>query len=145
MKKITILLAAALFMMSQQTKGQNMALTTKQQALVAIAANEAKGDLEQLRASLNKGLDNGLTVSEAKEALSHLYAYTGFPRSLNALGILQQVIKERAESGLRTEEGNEAAPLPKQYDALNRVLRYRQNSAEANRSPTPSLLKPTTI
>ena len=63
MKKITILLAAALFMMSQQTKGQNMALTTKQQALVAIAANEAKGDLEQLRASLNKGLDNGLTVT----------------------------------------------------------------------------------
>lgn len=69
MKKITILLAAALFMMALQTKGQNMALTTKQQALVAIAANEAKGDLEQLRASLNKGLDNGLTVSEAKEAL----------------------------------------------------------------------------
>ena len=118
MKKITILLAAALFMMSLQTKGQNMALTTKQQALVAIAANEAKGDLEQLRASLNKGLDNGLTVSEAKEALSHLYAYTGFPRSLNALGILQQVIKERAEAGLQTEEGNEAAPLPKEYDAL---------------------------
>ena len=72
MKKITILLAAALFMMSLQTKGQNMALTTKQQTLVAIAANEAKGDLEQLRASLNKGLDNGLTVSEAKEALAHL-------------------------------------------------------------------------
>jgi len=118
MKKITILLAAALFMMSLQTKGQNMALTTKQQALVAIAANEAKGDLEQLKTSLNKGLDNGLTVSEAKEALSHLYAYTGFPRSLNALGILQQVIKERAEAGLRTDEGNEAAPLPKEYDAL---------------------------
>ena len=92
MKKITFLLAATLFMMSLQTKGQNMALTTKQQALVAIAANEAKGNIEGLKAALNEGLEQGLTVSEAKEALSHLYAYTGFPRSLNALGALQQVI-----------------------------------------------------
>ena len=71
-----------------------------------------------LTEALNEGLEQGLTVSEAKEALSHLYAYTGFPRSLNALGALQQVIKERTEAGLRVEEGREADPLPKDYDAL---------------------------
>ena len=109
---------AALFMMTLQTKGQNMTLTSKQQALVAIAANEAKGNIEGLKAALNEGLETGLTVSEAKEALSQLYAYTGFPRSLNALGALQQVIKERTEAGLRVEEGREADPLPKDYDAL---------------------------
>ena len=109
---------AALFMMTLQTKGQNMTLTSKQQALVAIAANEAKGNIEGLKAALNEGLEMGLTVSEAKEALSQLYAYTGFPRSLNALGALQQVIKERSEAGLRVEEGREADPLPKDYDAL---------------------------
>ena len=109
---------AALFMMSLQTKGQNMALTTKQQALVAIAANEAKGDIESLKVALNEGFTQGLTLSEAKEALSQLYAYTGFPRSLNALGALQQVIKERAEAGLQVAEGREADPLPKDYDAL---------------------------
>lgn len=117
MKKITILLAA-LFMMSLQIKGQNMALTTKQQALVAIAANEAKGNIEGLKSALNEALEQGLTVSEAKEALSHLYAYTGFPRSLNALGALQQVIKERTAKGLRVVEGRESDPLPKDYDAL---------------------------
>ena len=95
-----------------------MTLTTKQQALVAIAANEAKGNLAGLKAALNEGFEQELTVSEAKEALSQLYAYTGFPRSLNALGILQQVIKERTEAGLPVEEGCEAAPLPKDYDAL---------------------------
>ena len=95
---------AALFVMTLQTKGQNMTLTSKQQALVAIAANEAKGNIEGLKAALNEGLETGLTVSEAKEALSQLYAYTGFPRSLNALGALQQVIKERSEAGLRVEE-----------------------------------------
>ena len=109
---------AALFMMSLQMKGQNMTLTTKQQALVCIAANEARGNIEGLKAALNEGFEQGLTVSEAKEALSQLYAYTGFPRSLNALGALQQVIKERTETGLRVEQGREADPMPKDYNAL---------------------------
>lgn len=118
MQKIRIILVA-LFVVALQTKGQNMALTTKQQALVAIAANEAKGNIEELKAALNEGLEQGLTVSEAKEALSQLYAYTGFPRSLNALGALQQVTQERTKAGLRLEEGREADPLPKEYDALS--------------------------
>lgn len=114
----TTIMLAALFMMSLQMKGQNMTLTTKQQALVCIAANEAKGNIEGLKAALNEGFEQGLTVSEAKEALSQLYAYTGFPRSLNALGALQQVIKERTETGLRVEQGREADPMPKDYNAL---------------------------
>ena len=97
---------------------KDMELTNKQKALVAIAANEAKGNIEALKVALNEGLEQGLTVSEAKEALSQLYAYTGFPRSLNALGALQQVIKERKDSGLKVEEGKEADPLPKSYNAL---------------------------
>ena len=112
-------LAVMLLTASVSLFAQNdMALTKKRQALAVIAANEAKGDLEGLRAALNEGLAYGLTVSEAKEALSHLYAYTGFPRSLNALGALQQVVKERTAAGLQVEEGREADPLPKDYDAL---------------------------
>ena len=117
MKKILIILAAFI-MMVLKMNGQNMVLTTKQQALVAIAANEAKGNIVELKTALNEGFELGLTVSEAKEALSHLYAYTGFPRSLNALGALQQVIKERNDADKLTKEGREADPLPKDYDAL---------------------------
>ena len=116
MKKLIII--ATVLLMSLQIKAQYMALTTRQQALVAIAANEAKGNIDGLKSALNIGFDNGLTISEAKEALSQLYAYTGFPRSLNALGALQQVIKERTEAGKKTEAGREADPLPKNYDAL---------------------------
>ena len=102
-----------------QTKAQTMMnLTEKQQALVSIAANEAKGDMDALKKEVNKGFEAGLTISEVKEALSQLYAYTGFPRSLTALGALQQVIKERAEAGLKTEEGREADPMAADYDAL---------------------------
>ena len=49
-----------------QTK---MTLTERQEALITIAANEAKGNIEGLKAALNTGFDNGLTISEAKEAL----------------------------------------------------------------------------
>ena len=111
---LTIILLAASF----STNAQKMELTNRQQALVAIAANEARGNMEGLKQALNNGFDNGLTVSEAKEALSQLYAYTGFPRSLNALGALQQVIKEREAEGKQTEPGREADPFPKDYDAL---------------------------
>ena len=112
------MLAIILLAASVSTNAQKMELTNRQQALVAIAANEARGNMEGLKQALNNGFDNGLTVSEAKEALSQLYAYTGFPRSLNALGALQQVIKEREAEGKQTEPGREADPLPKDYDAL---------------------------
>ena len=93
-------------------------LSPRQQALSAIAACEAKGDQTALKTCLNEGFDNGLTVSEAKEALSQLYAYTGFPRSLNALGTLKAVLEERQTNGLNTAPGCEADPLPANYDAL---------------------------
>lgn len=104
--------------MTNNTNQNIMELTTRQQALVLIASMEAKGDIEGLKTTLNNGFDCGLTVSEAKEALSQLYAYTGFPRSLNALSALQQVIKEREEKVLMTEKGVEADAKPADYDAL---------------------------
>lgn len=108
MRRLTVIAAlTALTAMTTTITAQdkNMTLANRQRTLVTIAANEAKGNLEGLKVSLNEGLEQGLTVSEAKEALSQLYAYTGFPRSLNALGILQQVIRERKEAGLVVEEG----------------------------------------
>lgn len=111
-----VLLSASMHLSAQLT----MELTDRQQALVAIAAYEAKGDIEALKNEVNNGLEAGLSVSQIKEALSHLYAYTGFPRSLNALGALQQVIQQRQQAGLTTEEGREADPLPADYDALRR-------------------------
>lgn len=42
-----------------------------------IACNEAKGDLVALESAIHNGLEAELTVSQIKEALSQLYAYTG--------------------------------------------------------------------
>src|SRR5690242_18420024 len=65
------------------TMTSEQALSRKQQAIAPIAAATAVGDMPQLNAALNEGLDAGLTVSDAKEILVQLYAYAGFPRSLN--------------------------------------------------------------
>ena len=83
-----------------------------------IACAEAKGDLVALESAIHNGLEAELTVSQIKEALSQLYAYTGFPRSLNALGILQRVIGDRQAKGVKVIMGEDASPLGDEYDAL---------------------------
>lgn len=105
---------------SQIKAEENMknVLNEKQQCMAAIACLEAKGDIDSLTAAINAGFDAGLTVSEIKEALSQLYAYTGFPRSLNALGTLQSVINNRRQQGKPCEEGKDADPMAEGYDAL---------------------------
>lgn len=105
---------------SQIKAEENMknVLNEKQQCMAAIACLEAKGDIDGLTVAINAGFDAGLTVSEIKEALSQLYAYTGFPRSLNALGTLQSVVNSRRQQGKACEEGKDADPMAEGYDAL---------------------------
>lgn len=107
----------ALSPIKAQTNMENV-LNERQQCMVAISCLEAKGDVKALAGAINSGLDAGLTVSQVKEALSQLYAYTGFPRSLNALGTLQGVLDERKARGINDPEGKDASPLPEGYDAL---------------------------
>jgi alkylhydroperoxidase/carboxymuconolactone decarboxylase family protein YurZ len=87
-------------------------LAKKQQAIAPIAAATAVGDMAGLNAALNSGLDAGLTVSDAKEILVQLYAYTGFPRSLNALGELMNVLDARRQRGVQDAPGSDPAPVP---------------------------------
>lgn len=87
-------------------------LTAQQQSLAMISALTATGDLQNLKIELNTALDNGLTINEIKEALVQLYAYCGFPRSLNALSVFMQVVEERKNTGKADTEGRNASPIP---------------------------------
>lgn len=86
-------------------------LNNSQQSLVIISALTATGDLENLKIELNTALNKGVTINEIKEALVHLYAYCGFPRSLNGLTTLMQVVEERKKAGKNDIVGREASPL----------------------------------
>ena len=126
MKKLLAIAAVAMMLLAgcrQENKPEKemntLSFTTEQAAnMAAIACNEAKADYTALAQAINEGFDNGLTVSQIKEALSQLYAYTGFPRSLNALGTLQKVFAERVAKDLKAEAGEDASSLPNDYDAL---------------------------
>ena len=94
------------------------ALHQRQQAMIPIAALSARGEMEKLTLALNDGLDAGLTVNEIKEILIQLYAYCGFPRSLNALGCFMTVVNTRKAGGIDDNEGPVASRPPVGWDSL---------------------------
>lgn len=87
-------------------------LTAQQRSFVSISALIATGDLEKLKVQLNTSLDSGLTVGEIKEVLVQLYAYCGFPRSLNGINTFMIVIADRTGKGIKDKEGKDASPIP---------------------------------
>lgn len=96
-----------------QTMNTDQSLSAKQQCIIPIAAFTAIGDLGRLKIALNEGLDaGGLTVNEVREILVQMYAYAGFPRSLNAINTFMSVLDERKAKGISDIVGKDATPLP---------------------------------
>jgi 4-carboxymuconolactone decarboxylase len=106
-----------LFLHCQVADAQNITetkqtLTDKQRAITLISVFTAKGDLLKLKQALNTGVDAGLTINECKEVLVHLYAYCGFPRSIQGLNTLMATLDDRKAKGIKDNIGREATPLP---------------------------------
>ncbi len=97
---------------------QTHPLTLQQKNIAMIAAYAAAGDLPGLNVALNRSLDTGLTVSDCREVLVQLYAYAGFPRSLNALGELMKVLDARRSQGKHDAAGKEPGPIPTPEEML---------------------------
>lgn len=91
-------------------------LTDKQSSIVTVAALTAQGDLEKLQPALHKALDEGMTINEVKEVLVQMYAYSGFPRSLNGLNTLIAVVDEREAADITDVMGPDAAPVDPKRD-----------------------------
>jgi len=117
-KKLTIILAGifiSVFSIVTISEAQTMksgGLNAKQEKIVTIAAFTASGDLQKLKTALNEGLDAGLTINEIKEILVQLYAYAGFPRSLNSINTFIGVLEEREQKGIKDTLGKEPSPMP---------------------------------
>ena len=95
-------------------------LSIRQQSIVAIAANTATGDLENLKIALARGLDCNMTVNEIKEVLVHAYAYCGFPRSLRGLQTFMQVLDKRKAQGVIDTVGRDVSPVSDCRDKYTR-------------------------
>ncbi|MFD2934843.1 carboxymuconolactone decarboxylase family protein [Spirosoma flavum] len=110
--------------MNAQTRSTEP-LNPKQQSLVVISALTTTGDIPKLKQALNAGLDAGLTINELKEVLVQLYAYCGFPRSLNGINALMAVVDQRKAAGRNDSPGQEASPIDQttdKYDVGRKML-----------------------
>lgn len=108
-------------------------LSPRQRAIPLMAAFTAISDMPRLGMALNQGLDAGMTVSEAKEVLVQLYAYAGFPRSLNALGELLKVVELRKQRGLQDAPGRDPSRAVSTGREL--VLAGQANQTEISGGP----------
>ena len=112
MKKIFLMGFLGTIILSSNLIGaEEKMLNEKQKSIIPIGAFTAVGDLENLKNSLNEGLDKKLTINEIKEILVQSYAYAGFPRSLNGINTFIGVLNEREKNNVKDEMGKEASPI----------------------------------
>ena len=78
--------------------------------LCTCVAWAAKGDLEHLETAVPQALDHGVTINELKDAFAQLYAYAGFPRSLNALGVLEKILNDQMVNDQNAQMVNDKCP-----------------------------------
>lgn len=122
---------AATTVNAQTAANQN--LSSQQKAIVSIAAVTAQGNLSKLKTELHTGLDAGLTILQIKEAIIHLYAYAGFPRSIRGLQTFMSVLEERKAKGIQDVAGTEASPIRderEKYDRGKAILEELTGVAE---------------
>jgi 4-carboxymuconolactone decarboxylase len=115
--------------MRAQSNSQH--LNAKEQSIVNIAVFTANGNLEKLKPALSSGLDAGLTINEIKEVLIQLYAYCGFPRSLNGINTFMAVVDERKAIGIHDLAGLE----PTQVAAGNKYEQGRKTLEQLSGIP----------
>lgn len=70
-------------------------LTPQEQTMVTISTLVALGAEPQLKLHMNVGFNVGLTKEKIVGALIQCIPYIGFPRVLNALTLLKEVMAER--------------------------------------------------
>ncbi len=70
-------------------------LAPRDRSLVTVSALIASGQVAQLTAHLNRAMDNGLTQSQAAEAITHLAFYVGWPNAFSALPVAKEVFEKR--------------------------------------------------
>ncbi len=123
-----VLLVALLLPVSSVAQNETdkaKALSQNQRNIIEIAVWTAAGELQLMKPALNKGLDDGLTINQIKEAIVHTYAYCGFPRSIRGLQTLIEVIEERKAKGIIDQMGKEASTINDtrtKYDRGKEVL-----------------------
>ncbi|MCX4537830.1 carboxymuconolactone decarboxylase family protein [Streptomyces sp. NPDC002596] len=73
-------------------------LSPRDRSLVTVTTLAALYRSEQLDYHLGVALDNGLSVEELSEAITHLAFYAGWPNAMTAITKLKKIADERASA-----------------------------------------------
>ena len=71
-------------------------LSPRDRSLVTVSVLAALYRSEQLPYHLGVALDNGLSVEELSEAITHLAFYAGWPNAMTAINLLKKLADQRA-------------------------------------------------
>ena len=74
-------------------------LDIKTRELLTVTSLSVQQTLTQLKAHINAALNVGATPIEVRETIYQLAPFIGFPKTLNAIGVMNEVFKER---GIKT-------------------------------------------
>lgn len=74
-------------------------IDSKTREMVTVTVLTVEQTLPQLKAHINAALNVGVTPIELREVIYQCAPFIGFPKTLNALGVLNEVFKER---GIKT-------------------------------------------
>jgi 4-carboxymuconolactone decarboxylase len=69
-------------------------LAPRDRSLVTVSALIASGQVAQIPYHLSRAMDNGLTQSQAAEAITHLAFYVGWPNAFSALPVAKEVFEK---------------------------------------------------
>lgn len=74
-------------------------LDMKTREMLTVTSLAVQQTLPQLKAHINAALNVGVTPLEVRESLYQCAPFIGFPKTLNAIGVMNEVFKER---GIKT-------------------------------------------
>ena len=137
---IPVVLILSLFITNHAKSNimEDTGLNQKEKSLVKISSYTAQGKIDELKNALNEGLDAGLTLNEINEELVQLYAYCGFPKSLNGITAFMEVSKTRKEKGISDEQGKEIVMnnnVEDKYEQGRRVLEELTKMPQSKPAP----------
>lgn len=82
-------------------------LADKDREIAVVAALTAMGTaMPQLSVHLNATLNVGCTISDLKEVILQMTAYAGFPKCMNGMNTLMEVLRDRQTKGIVDPPGS---------------------------------------
>ena len=70
-------------------------LSKRDRSLVTVSALVSLYRTDQLRSHLRRAVDNGLTIDELVEAITHLAFYAGWPSAMSAITMAREMFENQ--------------------------------------------------